>query len=222
MVYFETDYENLLIDMMKKSSIYRLRQLVLCLTNSFAISDKEALDAIYNAQRNGYLLISTDGWVISKGLYQSMFDDKLFDKLVPIAKERIPFDINDYCREYRKDYVASLWLVADFMPDSKDFSECSFPFTYSFIKEGKAANSLIEICYFAHEDAELMQEMLKIQPRIDSDSLKDRIRRIAIVEDKNDAIYVPYLGFSHIVKIDERRKDGVAVIEQRKKDERWA
>ena len=64
--------------------------------------------------------------------------------------------------------------------------------------------------------------MLKIQPRIDSDSLKDRIRRIAIVEDKNDAIYVPYLGFSHIVKIDERRKDGVAVIEQRKKDERWA
>ena len=34
--------------MMKKSSIYRLRQLVLCLTNSFAISDKEAIDAIYN------------------------------------------------------------------------------------------------------------------------------------------------------------------------------
>lgn len=222
MIINQTVYEDFVKNLMKKSNIYKLRQIMLCLKNSFeGMTDEVARSIVYAVQKQGYCLISKDGWVLSKGLYQYLFDDRLFDKLSTETEDRIPFCCEDVCSNYKEAFVNSLWIIADFMPSSEQFCECNSPFTYSFIREGEKKNNLIEICYFKHATADITAELVKMLPEIKSDSLKASIKRIAIVEDPSDKVYVPYLGFSHIVRINENKKSGYEVVEKREKDSLW-
>ena len=220
MIYNEIDYENFVKDLLKKSQIFKTKQLHAFLRNTFVTNDEIIKVVLANLQRQGYLFMSRDGWTLTKGLYQSLLEDKLFDKIDRDSNSeyKINYDIDDICKHYHKEYVESLWVIANFMPKAEAFVEANDPFTYSAIIEGKKKNSLLEVCYFPHDIANLKGELLKVIPEPTNEEIKENIKRIAILENEYDKIYVPYLGFTHLIIINDLKRDGFDVIEHRTED----
>lgn len=220
MIYNVIDYENFVKDLLKKSQIFKTKQLYAFLRNTFVTNDDVIKVVLANLQRQGYLFMSKDGWTLTKGLYQALLEDKLFDRIDRDSNSefKINYSINDICQNYRKEYVESLWVVANFMPKSEHFVEASDPFTYSAIIEGEKKNSLLEVCYFPHDIANLKGELLKVIPEPTKEEIKENIKRIAILEQEEDKIYVPHLGFTHLIMINDNKRDGFDIIEHRKED----
>lgn len=220
MIYNEIDYENFVKDLLKKSQIFKTKQLYAFLRKTFITNDEIIKVVLLNLQRQGYLFMSRDGWTLTKGLYQTLLDDRLFDKIDKDSGSefKINYDIDDICKKYKKEYVASLWVIANFMPKSEHFVEANDPFTYTAITEGNKKNTLLEVCYFPHNIAELKGELLRVIPCPSSEGIKDSIRRIAILESPEDAVYVPHLGFTYLIIINENKREGFEIIEHRTED----
>ncbi len=220
MIYNMIDYENFVKDLLKKSQIFKTKQLYAFLRNTFVTNDEIIKVVLANLQRQGYLFMSKDGWTLTKGLYQALLEDKLFDKIDRDSGSefKINYCIDDICSKYRKEYVESLWVIANFMPRAEKFVEASDPFTYSAIIEGKNKNTLLEVCYFPHDIASLKGELLKVIPEPTNDDIKENIKRIAVLENPDDVIYVPHLGFTHLIVINDLKKDGFDIVEHRTED----
>ena len=92
MIYeLESKYEVFIKNILKSIPILRAKQLIICLEKSFeeCASNKELpLEILKALQRKGMLMLTYDGYVITRGAYVYLTNDKFFDNV----------DLNDSIR----------------------------------------------------------------------------------------------------------------------------
>ena len=219
------DYEDFVKDLTRTVPLIKTEQLKLMIANYFS-QPLESVDSVMFAlQRNEVILMSVDGWSMTTGQYIRLTGDRFMQQrniLNDDVFNRLP-KMDRICRDVNRPLSKALWLVADMLPDSKDFIIASQPWAVAFVTEEKKKrpSCLYEITYIAKGYEYNRCEMLKELPKIKSNHVKDGLRRICILDDEGYAFRVPYIGFSYIVVIDHSRENHYRVIEKRGAVERW-
>lgn len=193
----------------------KTEQLTKVLTNTFKNIDKaKAKEILYGYETNGHILLSADGWAMTKGKYTQITGDTKEEFIKYEQNIRIPNMakiINEQCSSELK-YVDILWILIDLLPDSLDYSTMGKPFDISFISKNKLYQ-VISIRTLA-EDAKI--NMLKSMPNEYDEDFKRNIVRIAIMENPEHAFKVPNkLGFKFVLSIDSTQPRHYKIIEKR-------
>lgn len=219
------NYQNTVREILDIIGVCRTKQLINCLKKKYEnLNDQEALEILQGLQRNRYLLLSQDGWVMTVGAYMQLANDKFFDKTITSPTEfAIPYDINQILN-VNKNIVNSMWIVADMYPNSKNFVLSNSPWDICFTtpasknKKGR----LFQIMTIAKGEETSKIEMIKNLPEVSSESFREVIRRIAIIEDEKLSWMVPHLGFAFVCAIDEKSPVGYKILEKRTEEEVWS
>ena len=164
------------------------------------------------------------GILMSDGRY--LFTKNAFD----IAfRKQFRFNDFDYSSEIRvnenlrlsgemEDVMLCFDFILETLPYSDDFIVTGGLFPIMYIDREK--NQLIQVCYCRHDNAIPFDLMVKSSCDF-TDTQKESVSRIAIVDEKNTADLLGYNGFSSIVMFERDKEDiHMNVIESRL-DKRW-
>ena len=137
-----------------------------------------------------------------------------------IAEKRI-----DECiSQKQKEQIDCMWLIADMMPYSVDFFTNVSPWTMCFISEPEeeGMGKIYEIIYISEKKKDALIQALKSLEEIKSKKLRDCIRRIAIVENKEIAEEIPLIGFKFITEIDDKEEKNYSILSKMNVEESWS
>ncbi len=220
------EYEDFVKDLTRTVPLIKTEQLKLMIANFFNQPIESTENIMLALQRNDVVLMSVDGWSMTPGYYIRLTGDRFMQQRNNVLNEdeynRLP-KMNDRCRSVNRPLSKALWLVADMLPESKDFIIASQPWAVAFVTDETESkpSRLYEITYIAKGYEYNRCEMLKELPKIKSNHVKNGLRRICILDDEGYAFRVPFIGFSHIVVIDHSRENHYRVVETRDAKERW-
>lgn len=212
-------------DILKRVHILKRSQLVICLKKKFNIDDEMANYAINFAQLNGHLVLSLDGYAMTMGFYRFVTGDTRYDHLSfndPEYKLRSSF--KDQVPKHNQRIISCMNLVADMMPYSENFGINQEPFLIYFVTEPdekgmlQVPSAFYQIAYIPHATIHQTALQLRHAEGVDKEEMRPLVKRLAVVENEEDANWIPYVGFTKIVKVNE--DDSYQLIETRK--EPWA
>jgi hypothetical protein len=210
-----TEYEKLLFDLLYYFNPCRKAQLVRALHRNFKdMKVAEAEKILLNYQSKGHVLLSSDGWAMTKGKYVEYTGDDKFELLTYESDTRIG-NMNRFCAtKETKKMVDVLWVLVDMLPDSRDFSVFAKPFQVNLVYKGK----LFQVIDIPADEEDLRVATLQAMPNDFFEDFKKNIYRIAIMENPAHAWKVPEgIGFRYVVTIDENEKAHYRIVETRKK-----
>lgn len=137
-------------------------------------------------------------------------------------------DIEYFINDYYKKLINCYWIVVDMFPESYSFAVTQEPYNIMFGVNNEDDSALYELVYIDKQSARWMPEILRNTAKggspIDHDGYEDvsaYIHRIVILEDKNDAWRIPYIGVDFICVLDETSDTHYEVIETREGEDRW-
>ena len=216
-------YDRVIDSILKRTGIIKLRQLELCLMNYFGVTEDEAYRIIANSSRSGHVLLSRDGYALKKSYYVYISGDKFFDKISWKQTTKIDEDIGRYTDVIDQNILSAMWVVADKMPESYEFSTLgSSPWFVNFDTESTIdddSNSrLYQITRIPANKEDARIEMLKRMPPIASKHTRKTITRIAFIENTDHVFKIPYIGIRFVVAVDENDPAGYVVLEDRGED----
>ena len=218
MIYDLEKYSKFICSILRKVPCIKTEILHLCLKNAFSDLDiYAAKDILFELQAEGDCLLSEDGWTITKGTYYQLSNDNFRDNIKYFNDYRLPA-IEPLISNIDKDDVDVMWIVADMMPLAKDFIVCDIPWNIMFDTYTKdSPGKLVQIIKLPKDIEDLRIELLKCSKNIVPDeSVRDSIKRIALIENKEHSWKVPRLGFTEICVLDPETPRGFRVIERRK------
>lgn len=203
----------------------RIKTLKTILVKSYKILDEKYANLIIeNMQYHGYVLLTDDGWAITKSFYEVMSSDIYYEKLQHGDKNLLPSGMIDLSEFSWVQTVADCMVVcADMFPLAEDFVTGSAPWYVSFATypTERKQSRLFQITKII-SGMELSNHMLLMNiDRYTEEQRRNVIRRIAIVESENAAYMVPYIGFTAIVMLDEKQAIGYRILQQRSGEEVW-
>jgi len=196
---------------------------------------------LYAMQKEGLVLLSEDGWCITKDEYETYSDDyqgRLLDYESKFRLGKITDKVYNQ-KNYRKNALIKAFpVIVEMMPASYDFMIADRPFHYVFHgnTNGKEKR-LYEIIYIAEDDEDfLFAELRDFCPKLKDDLIRDKISRVAIFEKPLETHYkyLPKVGFTSVVEVfdedvneKEIHQDKVDiplinVVHVVNKNERWA
>ena len=211
---------------LNKVHVMRLEQLLKIMQVKYTFPREKCLEIVLDAQKDNYLFVSKDGYVLTRGFYLSLTGDKFSDSTeLSNYEHRICFNIGPEL-EKQKGLINCLTVVANMMPISEDFFIPNEPWNVMFITpesftkpdaNGQKFDScLYQLIYIPHVSIGTYCSMLERFKEEEAEA-KKRIKRIAVVEKAEDAPRIPYVGFTNIVTVKE---DNFKIIESRK-DNPW-
>ena len=244
MIYeLESKYEVFIKNILKSIPILRAKQLIICLEKTFeeCASNKELpLEILKALQRKGMLMLTYDGYVMTRGAYVYLTNDKFFDnvdlndsirikdKMAVIRFEKNnkrivtkTGDTKDLIDRREQDLIDAMWIAADMMPGSKDFIVSAYPWLLTFINEEQENSKLFEITKISSKNETAKVQLLKRLPVISDQETRETVRRIAIIDNPEHAWAVPYVGFKYICVLDENCPQNYRVIEKRENEILW-
>lgn len=244
MIYeLETKYEGFVKNILKTIPILQAKQLVICLENSFeecAENKGLSVEILKALQRKGALMLTYDGYVMTRGAYVYLTNDKFFDNVdlndnIRIKEKMsvIRFekdnkrvvtktgDTNDLISQQERDRIEAMWVVADMMPGSKNFIASAYPFIFTYINEDQENSKCYEITKISEKNEFAKIELLKRLPVISDKRARETVRRIAIIENEKHAWEIPHIGFKYICVIDKNSPQNYRVVEKRDNDILW-
>ena len=259
----ETVYIEFIKNVILKTNILHLGQLRRMLCNAFPelAENKKYDDIIINAQSHGIILITKNMYVITKSYYKMMTQDKFFDGLSMNSTIQVPEEMPLFERKadgtrynsgtitianylakkdrMRSDILNCMWVVARYMPNSKDFIIGNYPWLVVFenckkIKQTKdnpdnpdeplivesEAVDLIEVTYITQKTEDSRIEMIRSVGNVRND-MRSSIRRIAIIENEAHAWKIPYYGFTDIIANDMSDPRKFKILERRAVADAW-
>ena len=195
---------------LRKVHILKKSQLLICLKKKFNIDDEMANYAINYAQLNGHLILTLDDYVMTIGFYRFVTGDTHYEHLSfndPQIKFRNSF--KDKVPLHNKRIISCMSLVADMMPYSENFGVNQEPFLIHFVTEPdekgqlQVPSAFYQVAYIPHQTIHQTALQLRHSEGVDKDEIKPMIKRLAIVEHEGDGDFIPYVGFTKIVKVNE-------------------
>ncbi|MBR0417876.1 MAG: hypothetical protein IJI66_01760 [Erysipelotrichaceae bacterium] len=238
------EYERFIRGILKKVPVLKVRQLVKALENNYEDMDSALAQSILFAiERKGYVLLSENGWAMTQGAYLTITNDRFFDGIVKNKAYRMPdqlpyYDVDSDNKRYKvrdielKDalddkqmqLIRCMYLVIDMLPDSCEFVAGEFPWNIMFVTEpdDDKKGMLYQIAYVPKRTEDIEFELMRNLPKVDHQELRDSVRRIVVLENDKSIDKVPYIGITHICKINERTARGYEVLgSPRKRTEAW-
>ncbi len=225
---YENIYETYIKRILARVKILRIKTLCDCVNNQFAKNyEDQIFTAMLALQRKGVLLLSSDGWCMTKGAY----------KRFTVQTQDFFNDAIDYTQDYRlsdtsfikssgydMDVADCMVITADMEPDSDNFVAGYAPWFVQFVtkpREGSASR-IYQITKVRSGEELTAAILLSHMPWISDEDLLNCIYRIAVIEDPDSAFLIPRLGFVHIVQIDDNEEKGYRLLESRPKETRWS
>lgn len=234
------EFEGFIKELLERVPFLETRLLRFFLAKRFgiALSDPFINKMITAAQRDGYLVVSTAGYTLSKRMYYSLTGDQKDDSIETSnicylgdtmdVYENNPYGVKEtkpvqeFIARDTKELMECMWVVADLMPQSKNFVTSCYP--WNVVMEVDTSDERVKICEITritkrNEDARI--QLIKDFCNSDTPRNKKAVMRIAVIDNEEHAFLVPYLGFVYIVVLDETSPNGYRVIEKREKEEAW-
>ena len=216
--------EDAVREIMQKVPVLRARQLGKII---YQISDgvtvyESALIALRKIQRRGYIFLSSDGWVLSRGAAGLVAGDDNLTELDTMSE----FALGDITPDLvRLGMVSStidcFWPCIEFYPGSKEFiANLTPPWSICFETSRSGNNKLYEIMKVPKGQEYTSAEILKQLPPVDEQARKDVIR-VAFIEDEKAMDILPRCGIKYFCVADEMLGRGFRIIGKREDEERW-
>jgi len=223
-------YEEEITNLLKKIPLLQIKQVILALNNMYEDTTESSIkDVLYNMQRKGHVLLSVDGWVMTKGAYFRL-TNKSPDSVSYTVNNDTIYRLGNMTDTIENsgiysDLIDCFWLVVDMLPDSKQFIVNETPWSIMFdtcTAEDKPCR-LYQITRIIKDRDVARYELLKNLPEIDdNDNLRSNYCRIALIDDENDAWKVPAIGFAFICVLDSTSPKGYKIVEKRSPEQRWS
>lgn len=226
MMYSYQECEEYIKNISQRIPVLRTKQLARALYKlSPAISSTtEAMLTLQKVQRKGYILLSPDGFAITRGAYSIATNDRLMANLnTKVGEFAIP-RIGPMLQEKKLITSATdcFWFACDFLPDSYEFiANLTPPWAICFdAMTSSGQNKLYQVAKIKRGEVYQAAEKLNSLPPVPK-QVHDSIVRIAVLEDPNERHVLPPLGFRFICRIDEGAPRGYKIIEKREGDQIW-
>jgi len=225
MIFNMDEYCEFLDSIMKRIHLCKTHQLIKAFKNCYKdMNDSFAAEIIFALQRQGHVLLSEDGWAITKSMYQRITNDKFFENLrihKTFRLESLDYEIKKY--GFDEDLLDCFTIAIDMMPNSLGFTIGENPWEIIFDTQGGESkeSKLYQITKISDSNEIARIEFLKSLPKIADDSIKNVVQRIAIIDNPKHAFLVPHIGFTYIVKLDSRYTRGYTIVEKRTGDDIW-
>lgn len=217
-------YEQFIVEIMDRVKFVRTDTIVRCLCNCFKrVWEADALHYLRDVQRMGYVILSEDGWCLTKARYRLLCNDKDFENIKIDADFRLSTIKGLNIRDYDTNIADCMMVIADMMPLSANFIVGASPWYLEFIAKtnNEEKGRLFQVTTFRKGEEEAMGEVIATLERKKSEELRKQIRRIAILDDESMTWAVPKLGFSNICVLDTNEDSGLRIVEHREQDECW-
>jgi len=198
------EYENHIRKILKKVPLMRTEQMEIMLMRTFEGTDRALAGQILTAvQRRGYLLLSEDGWLMTKAIYVQLSGDTFYDGLLPQGQCRLP-EMDALCRDFRRGQTELMWVIADLAPSSNDFLMSCGVWDAAFITEDEEEKEakIYELIWIPERLERVKCELLRTLPDVKDRADRRLIVRIAVMENGVHAYKVPYKGIRYIVEPD--------------------
>ena len=229
-------YTDFIIDIVKKIPVIPVRLLIIALINCFEeleASEELAFQILKKIQCSGHILLTDNGWALTKKAYRFYSNDRYpkFDlrsdcrigNVINIYDDGNPQkiteskDVSELIKSSEmKKIIDALWVAFDLLPESKDFIPGMEPWQIMFCtKYDDDPAQCYEIIKIDKGMERIECEKLNnLRPIIDPNE-REKIIRIAILDDENYAYKIPYIGFRHICVLNDKSDTGYTVVENR-------
>ena len=177
------------------------------------MSDELIRSILYKLQDHRVILMSSDGWLMSRGKYVQLTGDSRYDRLTNGSYTLLP-DMKGYVdNQCNMKLINCLWILIDMLPASLDFTLTHKPFQISFMSKKR---ELYQVIYIPTLEEPARFEMLRALPNDLLDDVKKAIKRIVILEDEKSVDRVPQgRGIRFILVIDDTTKTHYRVVQKR-------
>ena len=224
---YENIYESYIRRVLERVQILRIKTLKDCVNNCFRKDYGDQIEsALLSMQRRGRILLSSDGWCLTKGAYKRFTNitrDYFNDKVDYTSSFRLSDTSFLEYGEYDRDIADCMVVVADMHPDSRDFVIGHMPWLVQFVTpyHEDSPSRLYQITKIKSGEELAYGTLMSQLPVMEDEDVLDAIYRIAVLENPESAYLVPKLGFIHIVQINENEPSGYTIIESRSPEYRW-
>jgi len=221
-------YETFVMDVMEKTPLLKTQQLKIMLYKYFQSVDKDmtpdfAESIIFAVQRRARILLTPDGWCMTKGQYKKILCNHAEEKIKNSESVfRLP-EMDEQCSKINPSLINLMWIIAYEMPKSIDYVVGTFPWQVMYITKATSdtPSRLYQFAYISKNEDRQTCMLLKSMPKV-GEEFKSVTRRIVLLENEESAPYVPFIGISHILALDEQKKGSYHTVEARKiLSERW-
>lgn len=234
------EYEDYIKEVLDKVPFLEIKQLKIMLSKKFGINMGNAiLDKILiQAQRDGYFVMSTTGYLMSKRLYFSLTGDQMDDGLVKnnlcyLGETLDIYQNNPY--EVEKtipllqgidrtllEIKDAMWVYCDMMPYAKDFVVNTLPWSLCFeVETDEEQVKLAEVLVLTNRNEDARVQLLKNLVKQQKPYRRESVIRIALLENRDHSFVVPAVGFSNIVTINRDNTNCLEVLEYREGEDVW-
>ena len=216
------EYETYIRKILKKVPLMRTEQMEIMLMKTFEGTDRTLAGQILTAvQRRGYLLLSEDGWLMTKGIYVQLSGDTFYDGLLPQGQCRLP-EMDGLCRDFWRGQTEPMWVIADLAPSSNGFLMNCGVWDAAFITEDEEEKEakIYELIWIPGRLERVKCELLRTLPEVKDKADRRLIVRIAVMENGVHAYKVPYKGIRYIVEPDGSARH-YRIAEKRTGEEVW-
>lgn len=226
------DYQKFIEYIINRCGVLRTNTLINCLMKYYANIESRA-DALYILrvlQDFTDMMLTDDGYAITKGCYLHLVDDPALLNMRYVDMEKLPADIIHINDPYDKNLLECMTIVADMMPDSRYFIVTGYPWMIQFIvnvkgnpnEEGYRPSRLFQICRIENANEIPFSVLLNSLPEFSDAEYKEHIRRIAIIDNANQSYLIPKLGFTAICTYDpDNIETEYKIVETRSQDVAW-
>lgn len=192
-------YQSFVETIMYKCGVLRISTLINCLMNTYDTiqSINDAIYLLQVIQDYSEVMLSDDGYIITKGCYLRIVDDPYFLNIRYGQQiNKVPSNIIHITQASDKAMIECMPIVADMMPDSFDFIVSEFPWKLQFISH--ETRRLYQVCRISNIEEIPFSILLNSLSELSDADYKNHIRRIAIVDDATRAYLIPKIGFHAI------------------------
>ncbi len=213
-------YQSFVESIMNRCGVLRTSTMINCLMNQYdtITSINDAIYVLQVIQDFSEVMLSDDGYIITKGCYLRIVDDPyLLNIRYGQQINKVPSNIIRIAYPSDLAMIESMPIIADMMPDSFDFVVSGFPWKLQFI-----SNSILyQICRISTSEEIPFGILLNSLPEFSDADYKNHIRRIAIIDKPSHAYLIPKIGFSAICIYDSNDIRKEYKIIQKRDENAW-
>ena len=219
------EYFKYVYNLVSRVHVLEQKQLVQIMRGKFPdYPEDKLLEVVLDTQKNNYILISKDGYVMTEAYYKMITNDKFGDgTIINNYYFRIKVNMKPLL-EKEMPVIKCMSVVADTMPVSQDFFlPVQGPWTVAFVTpeeciktddDGEAINAFYyEVIYIPHASSTALCLALEQSCGVKDKHAQKKIKRIAVLEDADDSYKIPQIGFTNIVTVCDNGE--IEVIEKR-------